>query len=175
MASNGRGADCFLQGAGCRTDHAQACTTRRPPLVCDVRADWLRVCGGCYLRLGRGDDPDLMAAVRGDAHVATPFVSRKRPRRGETGEAEADLIAENEEDIRKESDAFRGFVPGVTRVYGEGALFPTLPAGVKMLIAGAHETLKKMTEKGGGGQPDICVGDAYARKAKQKKGRVGSR
>ena len=155
MSSNGRGSDCFLQGAGCRTDHAQPCTTRRPPLVCDVRADWLRVCGGCYLRLGRGNDPGIMAAARGHAQLATPFVSRKRPRQGDAGDADADLVVENEEEIRKESDAFRGFAHGVTHVYGEGALFPTLPAGVKMLIAGAHETLKKLTEKGGGGQPDI--------------------
>ena len=40
-----------------------------------------------------------------------------------------------------------GFATGVTRVYGEGGLPPTLPAGVKMLISGAHETLEKLTEK----------------------------
>ena len=59
--------------------------------------------------------------------------------------------------------------------FTERALFPTPPAGVKMLIAGAHETLKRLTEKGGGGHPDICVGDKYARKAKQRKGGEGGR
>ena len=37
-----------------------------------------------------------------------------------------------------------------------------------MLSAGAHETLKKLTEKGGDGQPDISVGEKYARKSKQR-------
>ena len=130
----------------------------------------MRVCGSCYLRLGRGNDPGLMAAVRGHAQLATPFVIRKRPRQEDAGDSDADLAGANEGEIREESGEFRGFAPGITRVYGEGALFPTLPAGVKMLIAGAHEALKRLTEKGGGGHPDICVGDKYARKANQKKG-----
>ena len=46
----------------------------------------------------------------------------------------------------KEDDTFRGFSAGATQVYGDGGLFPEIPAVVKMLIAGAHATLKKLTE-----------------------------
>ena len=88
-----------------------------------------------------------MAAVRGPAHLATPFVSRKRQRQEDAGDADADAGAGSEGEIGKEADTFRGFAHGVTRVYGEGALFPTLPAGVTMLIAGAHDPIKKLTEK----------------------------
>ena len=44
-----------------------------------------------------------------------------------------------------------------------------------MLIAGAREALKRLTEKGGGGHPDIRAGDRYARKSKQRKGGEGGR
>ena len=118
MSASGRGPACFLQGAGFRTDHAQVRTTRRPPQVCVVRADWLRVCGGCYIRIGMGEAPDHMAAVRGHAHLATSFVSHKRPRQGDAGDDGAGTGNENE--IGKDADTFRGFPHWVTRVYGEG-------------------------------------------------------
>ena len=67
-----------------------------------------------------------------------------------------------------------GFSPGVARVYGEGRMFREIPAGAKLLMSDAHVPLKKPTEKGGGGQPDIAVGERYAGKAKQRKnGRSG--
>ena len=118
MSARGRGSGCFLLWTGCRTDPLQVRTTRWPPHVCDVREDWLRVCGGCYLRLVRGNEPDLMKAVRDHAHLATPFVSRKRPRQADAGDPDAEAGHENA--LRKEADTFRGFVPGVTRGYGEG-------------------------------------------------------
>ena len=88
-----------------------------------------------------------MAAVRGEAHTATPHVSRKRPTPGDAAEPEAGGAPEL--DASKEAGAFNGFTPGVTRAYGEGGQFSTIPAGVKTLIYGAHETLKRLTEKGG--------------------------
>ena len=48
----------------------------------------------------KGERPGLMAAVRGHAQLATPFVSRKRPIQGDAGDADADLVVENEEEIR---------------------------------------------------------------------------
>ena len=119
----------------------------------------------------KGGEPDLMAAVRGHPHLATPFVSRKRPRKADAGDPDAG--AGNENDPGNEADTFRGFPPGVTRVYGDGCLFPTIPAGAKLLIAGSHETLKKLPEKGGDWQPDNSLGEKYARKSNQRKGGEG--
>ena len=58
-----------------------------------------------------------MAAVRGHSHLATPFVSRKRPRQEDAGDADAGTGNENE--IGAEADTFRSFPHVVTRVYGE--------------------------------------------------------
>ena len=105
------------------------------------------MCGFCYLRLRKGHDLSPMAAVRG-AHSATPHVSRKRPTPGDAAEPEAGGAPELDASGEGESGTFKCFAPGVTRVYGEGGLFPTIPAGVQMLIYGARETLNRLTEKG---------------------------
>ena len=172
MSKGGEGSDCFLQGSGCRTDPGAVCTLRRPPQSCDVRADWLRVCGGCHVRLTKGEDPQLRAAVRGEAHAATPHTSRKRPFPGD----QRDQIGGEEEGIEaKEADTFRGFSAGVTQVYGDGGLFPKIPAGVKMLIAGAHATLKKLTEGREGGPPDLAASEKYTANALCRRGGGGGR
>ena len=64
-----------------------------------------------------------MEAVRGHAHLATPFVSRKRPRQADAGDT--DEGPGNENELGKAAGTFRGFGAGVTRVYGEGLVpFP---------------------------------------------------
>ena len=172
MSKSGEGSACFLQGSGCRMDPGAVCTIRRPPQSCDVRADWLRVCGGCHVRLSKGDGPMLRAAVRGEAQAATPHTSRKRPLPGQQQET----IGEEEEGTSaKEADTFRGFAVGVTQVYGEGGMFPNLPAGVKMLIAGAHCTLKRLTDAQEGGPPVLEASDNYATKAVRRTGVGGGR
>ena len=62
-----------------------------------------------------------------------------------------------------EAKSFKCFVPGETHVYGEGCISPTIPAGGEILIYASHDTLKKLTGRGGGaGQPEVQVPDAYA-------------
>ena len=121
------------------------------------------MCGFCYLRLRKGHDLSPMAAVRG-AHSATPHVSRKRPTPGDAAEPEAGRPPEI--DASKEAGAFNVFTPGVTRVYGAGGLFSTIPSGVEILIYGAPETTNRLEEKGDG-PPDIQVSEQYAEKAKR--------
>ena len=86
-----------------------------------------------------------MAAVRG-AHSATPHVSRKRPTPGDAAEPEAGGAPEL--DASKEAGTYEGSTHGVTRVCGKGVLSPTTPAGEKLLIYGARETLQRLEEKG---------------------------
>ena len=172
MSASGRGPDCCLQGAGCRTAPVQVRMTRRPPHVCDVRADRLRVCGGCYIRLGRGKEPGLMAAVRGHAQLATPFVSRKRPRQEDAGDADADAGAGSEGEIGKDADTFVGFVHGVTRVYGEGPC-PATSGWRQDAHCRRPRESKAARRKGRRQQPDIFAGERYAAKPKQRRGGDG--
>ena len=142
MSQSGSVSDCILQRSGCRTEQVAKCTIRRPPKSCDVREDWLRVCGGRHVRLTKGECPLLRAAVRGGARAVAPRARRKRPL---PGDQRGPHGGEDEGPAAKEADTFRGFAAGVTQVYGDGGLFPKIPAGVKILIAGAHATLKKLT------------------------------
>ena len=120
MATRGTGADCFLKGSGCRTETGQECATRRPPPSSEVRTGRVRVCGGCYLRLRKWHDLEMIAAVRGEAQAATLHVSRKRPTPGDAAEPEAG--GDPQIGAPKEAAAFKGSTHGVTRVYGEGGL-----------------------------------------------------
>ena len=88
-----------------------------------------------------------MAAVRGEAQAATPNLRRKRPAPGDDAQPEAGGAPVL--DLAKEAIDIEGCTPGVTRVYEEGGLFQATPSEVKILIYGAHETLKRLTEKGG--------------------------
>ena len=98
--------------------------------------------------------------------METPLVRRKGPRKADAGDPDAG--DENENPHGKEGDTFRGFAHGLTRVYGEGLLFQTLPEGVKAPVAGARETLKQRTGKGGDGAPYISVRERFGRKTKQR-------
>ena len=134
----------------------------------------MRLCGGFSLLIGRGTGPDLMAAVRCHAHMERPYASRRRPSKADAGPPDAG--AENANELGEESDTFRGFAHGEARVYGErGGLLPTLPAGVKMHIAGAHETLKRRTGRGGDALPYITGWERYAKKSKQSKAGDGDK
>ena len=62
---------------------------------------------------------------------------------------------EDEGNAAKEADTPRGYSAGVTQVYGDGGLFPKIPAGVKIPIAGAHDTLETLTEERDGEPPDL--------------------
>ena len=117
MTARGAGAECFPQGSGYRTESDQECTPRRPPQSCEVRAEWLRVCGSCYPRLGKGLEADLLAAVRGDVQPEMPFVSRKIPLSSDSDNPEAEKAPATGQ--AKEAESFKGLVHGATRVYGE--------------------------------------------------------
>ena len=167
MAQNVRRGDCFLHSRGCRTQPEAECAMRRPPNECEVRAEWVRVCGSCHRRLKRQQDPELLAAVRGDTQQATPQVVRKRPAPCALPRGREELRPEEHEP--KEAETYKGFIPGVSRVYGEGGVSPSLPVGVKLLIAGAHATLKRLTKKEGESDPAIQINRTREKAASREK------
>ena len=97
--------------------------------------------------LKRQKDPELLAAVRGGTHQATPQVVQKRPNPSAVLRIQEEPRPREHEP--KESETYEGCIRGVSRVYGEGGVSPSLPVGVAMLIAGADATLKRITRREG--------------------------
>ena len=118
----------------------------------------MRVCGGCYRRLGRSAEPELEAAVRCETEQATPHVSRKRQAAG--GAREENAIAAEPNHGPNETETYSGFSQRVTKVYGEGCFHPPT-SGVKMLITGSRDTTHEMTTAGAGGQRKLTVAESY--------------
>ena len=154
MAQNGRGeggAYFSLHSRGCRTMPETECSMRRPPNECEVRAEWVWVFGSFHRRQKRKQCPALLASVRGDTQQATPQVFRKRPTASAVLRRQEELHAQEREP--KEAETYKGSIPGASRVYGDGGVSPSLPVGVRMLIAWAHATLKRLTKRDGENDP----------------------
>ena len=132
---------------------------RKPPKDIGVRAEWVRICGGSYRRLGRSAGPELAAAVRCEAEQATPNVCRRRQAAGTAREENANATEPRHEP--KETETYSGSVPRVTKVYGCGGLSPLLPVEVEMLLSGARDTLKEMATSGADGHRKLTVSESY--------------
>ena len=114
------GGDCSLRSRGFRAQPEAECPTRRPPNECEVREEWVRVCGSCHRRLKRKQDLELLAAVRGDTQQATPHVVRRRPTPCAVLRSQAEPRPEEHEP--KGAETYKGFIHGVSRVYGDGGV-----------------------------------------------------
>ena len=78
MYAGGTGAERFLKKQERRAGHGGEFSIRKPPRDIGGRAEWVRICGRFYRRLGRSAGEELEAAARCATEQATPHVSRKR-------------------------------------------------------------------------------------------------
>ena len=128
MSADGTWSEFFLHQKGRRAGLGDECSLRKPPKDIGVRAEWVRICGGCYRRLGRSAEPELEAAVRGEKEQATPHVSRKRQAAGVAREENANAVAPQHEP--KETETYMGIRPmGLQKCMETAACPPSYLSG----------------------------------------------